>query len=56
MSLVSSLKKGLKVGSFAVKDVEETLGVNDRYQLSASLQKSFSGRINKALMVSGVTN
>jgi bifunctional UDP-N-acetylglucosamine pyrophosphorylase / glucosamine-1-phosphate N-acetyltransferase len=48
------VKKGLKVGSFAVKDVEETLGVNDRYQLSIAA-KIIQRRINKALMVSGVT-
>src|SRR5574344_33600 len=48
------VKKGLKVGSFAVKDVEETLGVNDRYQLSIAA-KIIQRRINRALMVSGVT-
>jgi bifunctional UDP-N-acetylglucosamine pyrophosphorylase/glucosamine-1-phosphate N-acetyltransferase len=48
------VKKGLKVGSYAVKDVDETLGVNDRYQLSVAA-KIIQRRINKALMVSGVT-
>jgi bifunctional UDP-N-acetylglucosamine pyrophosphorylase / glucosamine-1-phosphate N-acetyltransferase len=48
------VKKGLKVGSYAVKDVEETLGVNDRYQLSIAA-KILQRRINKALMVSGVS-
>lgn len=48
------VKKGLKVGSYAVKDVEETLGVNDRYQLSIAA-KIIQRRLNKALMISGVT-
>lgn len=48
------VKKGLKVGSYAVKDVEETLGVNDRYQLSVAA-KIIQRRINKALMISGVS-
>lgn len=48
------VKKGLKVSSYAVSDVDETLGVNDRYQLSIAA-KIIRGRINKALMVSGVT-
>jgi bifunctional UDP-N-acetylglucosamine pyrophosphorylase/glucosamine-1-phosphate N-acetyltransferase len=48
------VKKGLKVGSYAVSDVDETLGVNDRYQLSIAA-KIIQRRINKALMVSGVT-
>lgn len=48
------VQKGLKVGSFAVKDVEETLGVNDRAQLSDAA-KIIRRRINRALMVSGVT-
>jgi bifunctional UDP-N-acetylglucosamine pyrophosphorylase/glucosamine-1-phosphate N-acetyltransferase len=48
------VNKGLKVGSYAVKDVDETLGVNDRYQLSIAA-KIIQRRINKALMVSGVT-
>ena len=48
------VKKGLKVGSFAVKDVDETLGVNDRYQLSIAA-KILQHRINKALMISGVS-
>jgi bifunctional UDP-N-acetylglucosamine pyrophosphorylase/glucosamine-1-phosphate N-acetyltransferase len=39
---------------YAVKDVEETLGVNDRYQLSVAA-KIFQRRINKALMISGVS-
>jgi bifunctional UDP-N-acetylglucosamine pyrophosphorylase / glucosamine-1-phosphate N-acetyltransferase len=48
------VKKGLKVGSYAVKDVDETLGVNDRYQLSVAA-KILQRRINKALMISGVS-
>lgn len=48
------VNKGLKVGSFAVKDVDETLGVNDRYQLSVAA-KILQHRINKALMISGVS-
>src|SRR5574344_2174990 len=48
------VNKGLKVGSYAVKDVEETLGVNDRYQLSVAA-KILQHHINKALMISGVS-
>ncbi len=48
------VKKGFKVGSFAVKDVEETYGINDRYQLAVA-GKIIQKRINKALMVSGVS-
>jgi bifunctional UDP-N-acetylglucosamine pyrophosphorylase/glucosamine-1-phosphate N-acetyltransferase len=48
------VKKGLEVGSYAVKDVDETLGVNDRYQLSIAA-KILQLRINKGLMISGVT-
>jgi bifunctional UDP-N-acetylglucosamine pyrophosphorylase/glucosamine-1-phosphate N-acetyltransferase len=48
------VKNGLQVGSYAVKDVEETLGVNDRYQLSIA-GKIIQRRINKALMISGVS-
>jgi bifunctional UDP-N-acetylglucosamine pyrophosphorylase / glucosamine-1-phosphate N-acetyltransferase len=47
-------KNGEKVASFSVKDIDDTLGVNDRYQLSiaaAIIQK----RINKDLMISGVS-
>ncbi len=46
--------KGLRVDAFPVKDVEETYGVNDRYQL-AQASKIMQRRINKTLMVSGVT-
>jgi bifunctional UDP-N-acetylglucosamine pyrophosphorylase/glucosamine-1-phosphate N-acetyltransferase len=48
------VKKGFKVGSFAVRDVEETYGVNDRSQLALA-GKIIQKRINKALMISGVT-
>ena len=48
------VKNGNKVGSFPVADVDETLGVNDRYQLSIAA-KIIRERINKTLMVSGVT-
>ena len=48
------VNRGLKVGSYAVKDVEETLGVNDRYQLSVAA-KILQHRINKALMISCVS-
>lgn len=47
-------KEGLKVGTFLVNDIQETLGVNDRYQLSVAA-KIIQSRVNKALMVSGVS-
>jgi bifunctional UDP-N-acetylglucosamine pyrophosphorylase/glucosamine-1-phosphate N-acetyltransferase len=45
---------GLKVSSFTVADPSETLGINDRYQLSVAA-KILQTRINKALMLSGVS-
>lgn len=48
------VKDGLKVSSFSVSDQNETLGINDRYQLSVA-SKIIQARINKALMLSGVT-
>jgi bifunctional UDP-N-acetylglucosamine pyrophosphorylase/glucosamine-1-phosphate N-acetyltransferase len=47
------VKNGEKVGSFPTA-FEDTLGVNDRYQLSEAA-KIIQKRINKALMVSGVS-
>lgn len=48
------VSKGLKVGSYQVKDQEETLGINDRSQLS-KVAKIMQHRINEKLMLSGVT-
>ncbi|MCR4562473.1 MAG: bifunctional UDP-N-acetylglucosamine diphosphorylase/glucosamine-1-phosphate N-acetyltransferase GlmU [Bacilli bacterium] len=48
------VSKGLKAGTYVVKDFEETLGINDRYQLSVA-GKILQHRINKELMLSGVT-
>ena len=45
---------GFKVGSYPVKDQDETLGVNDRNQLSIAA-KIIQKRINKAHMVAGVS-
>lgn len=45
---------GYKVGSFYVKDTEETIGINDRYQLSVGM-KLLQKRINKKHMLNGVT-
>jgi bifunctional UDP-N-acetylglucosamine pyrophosphorylase / glucosamine-1-phosphate N-acetyltransferase len=47
------VRSGLKVGSFETP-FEDTLGVNDRYQLSVAA-KIIQRRINKALMISGVS-
>ena len=48
------VKDGKKVSTFSVADVNETMGVNDRYQLSKA-EKIIRHRINKALMLSGVS-
>lgn len=48
------VKRGLKVGDYIVQDIDETLGVNDRYQLSVAA-KILQHRINKKHMVSGVS-
>lgn len=48
------VQEGLKVSTFVVQDIEETLGVNDRVQL-AMAAKILQHRINKELMLSGVT-
>jgi bifunctional UDP-N-acetylglucosamine pyrophosphorylase/glucosamine-1-phosphate N-acetyltransferase len=45
---------GLKVSSFTVADNSETLGINDRYQLSIAA-KILQQRINKAFLLSGVS-
>ena len=45
---------GKKVATFSVADVNETMGVNDRYQLSVAA-KIIQRRINKAWMLSGVS-
>lgn len=48
------VEEGLKVGTFAVTDNDETLGINDRYQLS-NAAKIIQQRINKAHMLAGVS-
>ncbi len=48
------VESGLKVSSFSVADVKETMGVNDRYQLSVAA-KEMQRRINKRWMIHGVT-
>ena len=45
---------GFKVGTMPVEDNDETLGINDRYQLSVAA-KLLQRRINKAWMLSGVS-
>ncbi|HOH88688.1 MAG TPA: bifunctional UDP-N-acetylglucosamine diphosphorylase/glucosamine-1-phosphate N-acetyltransferase GlmU [Bacillota bacterium] len=47
-------KKGLKIGAFKIKNAEEILGVNNRYQLSEA-NKIMQRRIVKKLMLEGVT-
>lgn len=48
------VKDGKHVSSFSIDDVDETMGVNDRYHLSIAAKK-IQERINKNLMLSGVT-
>ncbi len=48
------VEDGLKVSSFQIADVSETMGVNDRYQLSVA-SKCMQRRINKRWMIHGVT-
>ena len=48
------LENGYSVGAYRVADATEIFGVNDRVQL-ASATKVMKKRINKALMISGVT-
>lgn len=48
------VKKGLKAGTYQVKDNSETLGVNDRVQLSEAA-RILKSRINKNHMLNGVT-
>lgn len=47
-------KKGLKVGTFEVADIDETMGVNDRHQLSIA-EANLKARINREHMLRGVT-
>ena len=47
-------EKGLKIGAFKIKDAEDILGVNNRYQLSEA-NKIMQRRIVKKLMLEGVT-
>ncbi len=48
------VEDGLKVSSFSISDATETMGVNDRYQLSVA-SKAMQRRINKRWMIHGVT-
>ncbi len=48
------VEKGLRVSTFSITDVSETMGVNDRYQLSVAT-KCMQRRINKRWMIHGVT-
>lgn len=48
------VKDGLKVDTFVVVNPDETMGVNDRYQLSVAAKK-LQHKINKKLMLSGVS-
>jgi bifunctional UDP-N-acetylglucosamine pyrophosphorylase / glucosamine-1-phosphate N-acetyltransferase len=56
--LTDIVKQGAELGkicsSFAVVDMEEIMGVNDRLQLAAA-GKSLRRRINESLMLAGVT-
>jgi bifunctional UDP-N-acetylglucosamine pyrophosphorylase/glucosamine-1-phosphate N-acetyltransferase len=47
-------EKGLRIGAFKIKNSEDIMGVNNRYQLSVANQ-IMRGRIAKKLMLSGVT-
>ncbi len=47
-------EKGLKIGAFKIKNAEDILGVNNRYQLS-EVNKIMQRRIVKKLMLEGVT-
>jgi len=47
-------EKGLKIGAFKIKNAEDILGVNNRYQLS-EVNKIMQRRIAKKLMLEGVT-
>lgn len=48
------VEEGRKVASFSISDVQETMGINDRYQLSVAA-KAMQRRINKRWMIHGVT-
>ena len=48
------IEKGLKISRLETSDHLETMGINDRYQLSQA-EKVMQHRINKGLMESGVT-
>ena len=47
-------EKGLKIGAFKIKNAEDIMGVNNRYQLSEA-NKIMQRRIVKKLMLEGVT-
>ena len=46
--------KGLNIGAYKIKDAEDVMGVNNRYQLS-EVNEVMRGRIAKKLMMDGVT-
>ena len=47
-------KKGLLIGAYKIKDTEDIMGVNNRYQLNEA-NEIMRGRIAKRLMLEGVT-
>ncbi|HYF81930.1 MAG TPA: bifunctional UDP-N-acetylglucosamine diphosphorylase/glucosamine-1-phosphate N-acetyltransferase GlmU [Clostridia bacterium] len=47
-------KKGLLIGAYKIKDTEDIMGVNNRYQLN-EVNEIMRGRIAKRLMLEGVT-
>ena len=47
-------KKGLKIGAYKIKDTEDIMGVNNRYQLNEA-NEIMKARIAKKLMLEGVT-
>jgi len=49
-----AVEQGLKVGSISIPDPAEVMGVNNRVEL-AKAASHMRGRINEALMLSGVT-
>ena len=47
-------KKGLRIGAYKIRDAEDIMGVNNRYQLSEA-NEIMRGRVSKKLMLDGVT-
>lgn len=48
------VEDGLKVSTFALSKIEETMGINDRYQLGKAA-KMMQHRLNKRYMLAGVS-